>query len=266
VLAFGGGVAGDLAGFVAATYLRGIPVVQLPTTLLAMIDASAGGKTGVDVPAGKNLVGAFHQPKLVLADIDWLATLPRTHVAAGMAEAIKHGVIRDAQYFDSLGDAAPCLGKDLGRLEDVVLRSVAIKAEVVTQDERESGLRAILNFGHTVGHAIETLSGYDLLHGEAVSIGMVVESRIAEGSEFAPAGLQQCIVTLLEKYGLPVSVPENLTTDRIIDAMQGDKKARGGLTRFVLPSAIGQVAQSGDGAWTVEVEERVLRHALDSSR
>jgi 3-dehydroquinate synthase len=143
---------------------------------------------------------------------------------------------------------------------------VAIKAEVVSQDERESGLRAILNFGHTVGHAIETLSGYDLLHGEAVAIGMAVESRLAEDTRRTSEALHARVTALLEKYGLPVSVPEHLTTDRIIEAMQGDKKARAGRTRFVLPSAIGEVAQSGDGAWTVEVEERVIRQVLDSAR
>ena len=266
VIAFGGGVAGDLAGFVAATFLRGVPCVQVPTTLLAMIDSSVGGKTGVDVPAGKNLVGAFHQPRLVLADVETLATLPRAHVASGMAEAIKHGVIRDAGYFESLADAAACLGKDLDRLEDVVLRSIAIKAAVVTEDEREAGLRAILNFGHTVGHAVESLSGFDLLHGEAVAIGMHVEARIAESSGIAAAGLADVIARQLERYALPLTVPQSLPTERLLEAMQLDKKTRAARVRFALPREMGHMAQSGDGAWTVEVDSGVIRQALDTVR
>ena len=266
VLALGGGVTGDLAGFVAATYLRGVPYVQLPTTLLAMIDSSVGGKTGVDVPGGKNLVGAFHQPRLVLADIDWLASLPRVHVAAGMAEAIKHGVIRDAAYFASLSDAAGCLGKDLDLLERVVRRSIAIKAEVVAADERELGRRAILNFGHTVGHAVEALSGFDLLHGEAVAIGMHVEARIAESSGIAAVGLAGQISAQLERYALPLTVPASLSTERVLDVMQSDKKSRGGRVRLALPHALGTMAQSGDGAWTVEMDAAIIRQALDSVR
>ena len=266
ILAFGGGVAGDLAGFVAATYLRGVPYVQLPTTLLAMIDSSVGGKTGVDVTAGKNLVGAFHQPRFVLADIDWLATLPRVHVAAGMAEAIKHGVIRDSEYFAGLADAAACLGKDLDRLDAVVARSVAIKAEVVSADEQEHGVRAILNFGHTVGHAVETLSGFDLLHGEAVAIGMICEAHIAESSGIAARGLAGAIAAQLERYALPSSLPDSLSTARLVEAMQNDKKSRAGRVRFALPRAPGIMAQSGDGAWTVEIDDGVIRQALDTCR
>ncbi|MGH7699222.1 MAG: 3-dehydroquinate synthase, partial [Gemmatimonadales bacterium] len=173
VIALGGGVVGDLAGFVAATYLRGVPYVQLPTSLLAMIDSAIGGKTGVDVPAGKNLLGAFYQPRLVVADLDALATLPAVQLAAGLAEAVKHGVIADAAYFAFLETEAPAIrARDPAALDRVVTRSVEIKAGVVEEDERETGRRAVLNFGHTVAHAIEATSKFEVLHGEAVAIGM----------------------------------------------------------------------------------------------
>src|SRR6185312_7677005 len=178
VIALGGGVVGDVAGFVAATYLRGIPYVQVPTSLLAMIDSSIGGKTGVDVTAGKNLIGAFHQPRLVVADLDVLSSLPRSQLAAGIAEAVKHGVIADAEYFAFL-EATPdaILRGDAAAVERLVTRSIEIKAAVVAEDEREMGRRAILNFGHTVGHAIEATVKYDMLHGEAVAIGMAYEAE-----------------------------------------------------------------------------------------
>jgi 3-dehydroquinate synthase len=266
IIALGGGVAGDLAGFVAATYLRGIPYVQVPTTLLAMIDASVGGKTGVDVPAGKNLVGAFHQPAAVVADVELLATLPRIQLAAGMAEAIKHGLIADAGYFAALEDAGPVLAKDLGRLEAIVTRSVEIKAAIVSADEREAGLRAVLNFGHTVGHAIEALSGFELLHGEATAIGMAVEARIAEDGDIAELGLADAIVPMLQRYALPTTVRGALTTDALLEVMAGDKKARSGRVRLALPRCVGQMAQSHDGAWTHDVDEGVIRQVLDISR
>lgn len=262
VIAFGGGVAGDLAGFVAATYHRGIPCAQLPTSLLAMIDSSVGGKTGVDVPAGKNLVGAFQQPRVVVADVAWLATLPRTQLSAGMAEAIKHGAILDAAYFASLADAAPCLARDLGRLEDVVRRSVEIKASVVSSDERETGRRQILNFGHTIGHALETLSGFDLLHGEAVAVGMAVEARLAEETGIATRGTADAIIDLLKRYRLPCTIPEGISAERLVESMRADKKVRAGRIRFALPQKIGGMAQSGDGAWTVEVESEVLAKVI----
>lgn len=265
VIAFGGGVAGDLAGFVAATYLRGIPWVQLPTTLLAMIDSSIGGKTGVDVPAGKNLVGAFHQPSVVVTDIGYLGTLPRIQMASGVAEAIKHGVVRDASYFASLEDAEPILARDPEPLEALVRRSIEIKSSVVAEDEQEGGVRATLNFGHTVGHAVESLSGFDLLHGEAVAIGMAVEARIAEACGVASAGLQRTIVAMLDRYALPSTIPESLSIERLLEVMQADKKTRAGRVRFALPKAIGAMAQSGDGAWTVEVAEQVLRECLEAA-
>jgi len=266
VVALGGGVTGDLAGFVAATYLRGIPYVQAPTTLLAMIDASIGGKTGVDVPA-KNLVGAFHQPRGVVADIETLATLPRLHVAAGMAEAIKHAVVADAAYFEALlADAAAIGARDLDALERVVARSVAIKEEVVAADPLEGGRRQILNFGHTIGHAVESRSGYNLLHGEAVAIGMAAEALLAESAGVAEAGFALGVRRALEAFDLPVTIPEDLAAEDVIEAMRGDKKSREATVRFALPSRIGALHQRADGAWTVDVGEDKILQVLAASR
>ena len=267
VVALGGGVAGDLAGFVAATLYRGIPYVQVPTTVLAMVDSSIGGKTGVDLPSGKNLVGAFHTPRFVLADIDTLATLPRNQIAAGCAEAIKHGVIADAGYADDVGRAAgDCLARSLDALERLVEGSVRIKRDIVAADAREHGRRQVLNFGHTVGHALEAHSGYTLLHGEAVAIGMTVEASLAEAAGLARAGTRGRVVELLERYQLPAAVPESLACDDLLEAMRVDKKVRAGSLRFALPATIGEMAHSADGAWTVEVSPAQVRSALESNR
>src|SRR5437773_6077618 len=206
VIALGGGVVGDVAGFVAATYLRGIPCVQVPTTLLAMIDSSIGGKTGVDVPAGKNLLGAFHQPRLVVADLDTLGTLAPVQIAAGMSEAIKHAVIGDADYFAFLErEQTAIAAKDPHALTWVVQRSVEIKAAVVAADEREAGRRALLNFGHTVGHAIEASARFAVPHGEAVAIGMTYEARLSEALGIAERGTADRVRALIERYGLPLA-------------------------------------------------------------
>jgi len=267
VVALGGGVTGDLAGFVAATFLRGVPHVQVPTTLLAMIDASIGGKTGVDVPAGKNLVGAFHQPSFVLADIETLATLPKPHVSAGMAEALKHAFIADAAYLDALlADAALIRGKDLAALERVVTRSLAIKSQVVAADPLETGRRQVLNFGHTVGHAVEARSGYALLHGEAVAIGMAVEASLAESVGIAERGLAAAVRAALERFGLPVRVPDEISTDDLLEAIQSDKKVRARALRFALPTRVGEMLQRADGAWTVDVEPQEILQAITASR
>ncbi len=266
VIAFGGGVAGDLGGFVAATYLRGIPVVQVPTTLLAMIDASVGGKTAVDLPAGKNLVGAFHPPRAVVADVDLLATLPRAQLAAGMAEALKHGAIADAAYFGTLADAGPVLAKDGDVLERLVARSIEIKAAIVRRDEREAGERQTLNFGHTVGHALEAAAGYGLLHGEAVAIGMAVETDMAETLGLAARGVQTALRQALERYGLPTRIGADAPTDALLERMARDKKVRARTLRFALPARIGAMARATDGAWTIAVSEEVIRQALDSNR
>jgi 3-dehydroquinate synthase len=265
VIALGGGVVGDVAGFVAATYLRGVPLVQVPTSLLAMIDSSIGGKTGVDVAAGKNLLGAFHQPHLVLVDLDFLKTLAPAQLAAGLAEAVKHGVIADAEYFAFLErDCGAILGKEGGALERVVRRSVEIKAEVVAQDEREAGRRAILNFGHTVGHAIEANSKYEVLHGEAVAIGMIYEARLAESLGVAASGTATRIGGLLERLRLPVERSDGVTPEALIEAMRSDKKARSGSIRFALPRQIGTAHGDPTRGWTVAVDEDQIRTLLAS--
>ena len=263
VIALGGGVVNDVAGFVAATYLRGVPLVQVPTSLLAMIDSSIGGKTGVDVPAGKNLLGAFHQPRVVVADPELLGSLSSVQLAAGLAEAVKHGVIADAEYFAFLeSEYAAIFAKHAPALERVVRRSVEIKAAVVAQDEREKGKRAILNFGHTVGHAIEATSQYEVLHGEAVAIGMVYEGRLAETLGIAAAGTARRIVAVLERLNLPVARPDASHVDDLIAAMRADKKVRAGEIRLALPRAIG-TAHGDDGhGWTVAVDEATIRQVL----
>lgn len=263
VIALGGGVVNDVAGFVAATYLRGVPLVQVPTSLLAMIDSSIGGKTGVDVPAGKNLLGAFHQPRVVIADPDLLGSLASGQLAAGLAEAVKHGVIADEEYFAFLeSEYAAIFAKHAPALERLVRRSVEIKAHVVSEDEREHGRRAILNFGHTVGHAIEATSKYEVLHGEAVAIGMVYESRLAETLGIAAAGTAQRITRVLERLHLPTERPGTSRLDDLIVAMRNDKKVRGGEIRLALPKSIGNPHGSDGEGWTVAVKEDAIRQVL----
>jgi 3-dehydroquinate synthase len=263
VIALGGGVVNDLAGFVAATYLRGVPLVQVPTSLLAMIDSSIGGKTGVDVPAGKNLLGVFHQPRVVVADPELLGSLSSVQLAAGLAEAVKHGVIADADYFGFLeGEYAAIFAKHAPALERLVRRSVEIKAAVVAQDERERGRRAILNFGHTVGHAIEATSKYEVLHGEAVAIGMVYEGRLAESLGIANAGISERIKAVLERLHLPVERPDGSHVDDLIAAMRTDKKVRAGEIRLALPRAIGDAHGNDAHGWTVAVPEAAIRQIL----
>ena len=263
VIALGGGVVNDVAGFVAATYLRGVPLVQVPTTLLAMIDSSIGGKTGVDVPAGKNLLGVFHQPRVVVADPELLGSLSSVQLAAGLAEAVKHGAIADAEYFAFLeGEYAAIFAKHAPALERVVRRSVEIKAAVVAQDEREKGKRAILNFGHTVGHAIEATSQYEVLHGEAVAIGMVYEGRLAETLGIAATGTAQRIRSVLERLHLPVERPDGSQVEDLIAAMRTDKKVRAGEIRIALPSAIGLAYGDDKKGWTVAVDEATIRQVL----
>jgi 3-dehydroquinate synthase len=263
VIALGGGVVNDVAGFVAATYLRGIPLVQVPTSLLAMIDSSIGGKTGVDVPAGKNLLGAFHQPRVVVADPELLGSLSSVQLAAGLAEAVKHGAIADAEYFAFLeNEYAAIFAKHAPALERLVRRSVEIKAAVVAQDEREKGKRAILNFGHTVGHAIEATSKYEVQHGEAVAIGMAYEGRLAETLGIAAAGTSQRIRAVLERLHLPVERPDASQVDDLIAAMRADKKVRAGEIRLALPRAIGTAYGDDEHGWTVAVDEATIRQIL----
>ena len=265
VLALGGGVVGDLAGFVAATYMRGIPVVQLPTTLLAMIDAAIGGKTGVDTPAGKNLVGAFHRPSVVIEDPTVLATLPPAQLRAGLAEAIKHGVVADERYFRETLEAIPAIlaagGTAGAEAEALVRRSVEIKQSVVARDEREGGVRKVLNFGHTIGHAVELLSGYTLLHGEAVAIGMALEAELAEQMAIAESGTAGRVRDALARAGLPARLPAGMTADAVLEATRTDKKARAGAVEYALPARIGAMA-GADRGWAVAVADELVRQVL----
>jgi 3-dehydroquinate synthase len=243
VVALGGGVVGDLAGFVAAIYCRGVPFVQAPTTIVAQVDSAVGGKTGVNARNGKNLIGAFHQPRLVLADIDTLATLPEREFNEGFAEVIKHGAIRDR----SLLDAVAALDRERD-LAGIIRRNVEIKARIVAADEHETtGERALLNFGHTIGHAIEAAAGYGkLLHGEAISLGLVAACRIS----VAKAGLDTAdsdrITALLEKYRLPVRLPAEIPRQAILAALGADKKFEEGAIRFVLCPRLGEAYVSKD--------------------
>ncbi len=244
VVALGGGVIGDLAGFVAATYARGLPLLMVPTTLLAQVDSSVGGKVGVNHPGAKNIIGAFHQPVGVWIDTETLATLPLRELRCGMAEVIKYGMILDAAFLDFLErQAANILGRKPDSLRHVVARSCRLKADVVTRDEREeTGLRAVLNFGHTVGHAVEAVAGYGsrFRHGEAVAVGMVAECRLAERLGWIDHPTTDRLTTLVERFGLPIAAP-GLDPDALRDAMGRDKKNQDGRTRFVLPCEVGRV-------------------------
>ena len=234
IVALGGGVCGDMAGFAAATYLRGIDFIQVPTSLLAQVDSSVGGKTGVDLPQGKNLVGAFHQPIAVLIDPDSLNTLPDPFIADGMGEVIKYGCIKDAAFFASLQD-----GNAFERIDDVIETCVSIKRDVVSRDEREAGERMLLNFGHTLGHAIEKLHGFSgMTHGMAVAVGMVLIAQAGERRGLTAAGTAEKIIDLCRIYGLPVS--DESTVAALAEAAEGDKKTAGSQINLVLLKAIGE--------------------------
>jgi 3-dehydroquinate synthase len=244
IVALGGGVVGDLAGFVAATYLRGVPLVQVPTTLLAQVDSSVGGKVGVNLKAGKNLVGAFYQPRVVLCDIDTLRTLPPREFRAGIAEVIKYGIIYDTALFEQLErDMDRILAKDADVLEPMIARCCEIKAEVVSQDETEGGLRAILNFGHTIGHAIEAISGYrKYLHGEAIAIGQVAAARLSAMHMGLPKVDADRIAALFKRAGLPTAIKlSRQQLGRLHKATRLDKKVSAGEIKFVLAERIGKV-------------------------
>ena len=242
IIALGGGVVGDLAGFVAATWLRGVPFVQVPTTLEADIDASVGGKTAVNHPSGKNLVGTFHQPLAVVIDVACLRTLDQRDVRAGLAESVKHGVIRDAAFFTWQQERV----REIAELDEQVFAELIrlncrIKAEVVALDEREQGVRAILNFGHTVGHAIESECRFQLRHGECVGLGMLAANHIAVGRGLLDPSSAEQVSDLLERLGLPMRLPQPIAAEPLIQRMQLDKKVVGGKVRFVLAERIGQV-------------------------
>ena len=238
VIALGGGVIGDMAGFAASTYMRGVQWISVPTTLLAMVDASIGGKTGFDLPQGKNLIGSFYPPKLVLADPQFLNSLPERELISGMAEVVKHGIISDPELFDLCACGWDWVRRNL---EQVVKRAMAVKIKVIEEDPYEKRVRAALNLGHTVGHAVELVSQFELRHGEAVAIGMVMEARYAERIRIAEPGLSNRIAELLFGYGLPVKIPGNLPREEILRAMRVDKKKDAAKVRFALPAAIGKV-------------------------
>ena len=238
VIALGGGMIGDIAGFAASTYMRGIHWIGIPTTLLSMVDASLGGKTGIDLPEGKNLVGSFYPPKLVLADPQLLMTLPKRELISGMAEVIKHGIISDPELFNLCASGLDCINENL---EQVVKRAMAVKIKIIEADPYEKGIRATLNLVHTVGHAVELVSKFQLRHGEAVAIGLVTEARYAERIGIANKGLADEIAKVLSLIGLPIQIPNELPREEIIRAMKVDKKKNAQAIRFALPVQIGKV-------------------------
>jgi 3-dehydroquinate synthase len=265
VVALGGGVVCDVGGFVASTFLRGIPCVHVPTTLLSMLDASIGGKTGVDTDHGKNLVGSFHQPKLVVMDTSVVWTQEAADLIAGSAEAVKHGAIVDPQYFEwIIANAASMLHSHTDVVTRLVQRSVEIKADIVGRDPHEQGERAILNFGHTIAHALEHVTHYAMSHGHAVARGMVAEARIGEAMGVTARGTSRRVAFALDALGLPSDVPAEIDPVEIMNATRSDKKARLGKTRYVLLEHIGSVARDRANAWTWGVDDDVVLTALQS--
>jgi 3-dehydroquinate synthase len=264
IVALGGGVVGDLAGFAAATWNRGIAVVQAPTSLLAMVDAAIGGKTAVDVPAGKNLVGAFHPPRGVFADLDTLATLPDDAFRHGLAEVVKTAAIADRSLFRLVErDREGILGRDRAVLERVVLACARRKARIVARDERDAGVRVALNFGHTVGHALERVTEFGMPHGEAVAIGMAIELRLAERRLGFPAAHRRRTLDLLRSFGLPVTPPGDVPVDEVIAAVGLDKKNVGGQLRCAVPCALGRVPDAE--ALPLPVDRDALRAAWNDA-
>ncbi len=259
IVALGGGVVGDISGFVAATFMRGIPFVQIPTTLLAQVDSSIGGKVAVNHPKGKNMIGSFYQPRAVFIDVGALSTLPKAELVAGLVEVIKYGVIRDAALFEYIEKSLDSiLQLDYGALLKIIAASCRIKADVVAEDEKETHLRAILNYGHTIGHAVETLTNYKKYrHGEAVAIGMVYASLIAIEMELAVNGVFERQLALIKKLGL--SLHTGLKPEDVIRTLYADKKAIGGRLRFILPTKIGEVIISD------QVTEEILYRVLNKS-
>ncbi|WP_088331359.1 3-dehydroquinate synthase [Lacimicrobium sp. SS2-24] len=261
LIALGGGVIGDLTGFAAACYQRGIPFIQIPTTLLSQVDSSVGGKTAVNHPLGKNMIGAFYQPKAVIIDTMTLCSLPRREFSAGMAEVIKYGIIYDAELFNWLEQHQQALlDKDQTTLQEVVRRCCEIKALIVAKDEQEKGLRALLNLGHTFGHAIEAEQGYgNWLHGEAVATGIVLASTVAQHKNWLDASELCRIVELLKAFNLPVAAPQGMGYERFMQHMRHDKKVQANRIRFVIPEGIGSAVVTDD------VDEALLKEILDAS-
>ena len=264
VIALGGGVVGDIAGFVAATYMRGVPCVQVPTSLVACVDSSVGGKTAVDTPHGKNLIGAFYQPWRVYVDTDTLKTLGPNQLAEGLAEIIKYGVIKSEDLFCYLEESIEKIYEfDDAALLEVIEASCRIKAEVVEKDEKEQNLRKILNFGHTVGHAIEQLSDYTISHGEAISAGMVIEGKIALGKTGWDVQEQERLTGLLKRAGLPTEPPSDVSVEKIIDVMKIDKKARKGKIEMSLPERIGEMKEQ-EGSYGIKTGEQAITSVFKS--
>jgi len=266
IIALGGGVTGDLAGFVAATYMRGIPFVGVPTSLLAMVDASVGGKTGLDTRQAKNAIGAFHHPRLVMIDSELLATLPKMHLHAGLAEAVKTAAIRDADRFAWIEAHAEALaGGDLDLLTELIAACVVLKSAIVSQDPQEAGLRQVLNFGHTAGHALESLAGLSLLHGEAVAAGMRLESRIGESLGVTEPGTALRLDAALDACGVPNLLDESIGGGALLEAAASDKKNRGGHPRWVFLRRIGEVAMDDAGAHSFAIDGSQELELLDAA-
>lgn len=262
VVALGGGVPGDIAGYVAATYTRGLPYVQVPTTLVACVDSSIGGKTAVDTPHGKNLIGAFHQPWRVYIDVNTLLTLSEKEIREGLAEVIKYGVIMDDDLFSFLKrNMKRVFAYDKEALTRIIKRGCEIKGEVVEKDERESNLRKILNFGHTIGHAVENLSHYKISHGEAISVGMAAEGRIAVRMGLLKEEELERLLRLLSEAGLPTGMPGHMKIRDVIDTMKLDKKARGGKIEMALPESIGRMAEVR-GSYGLKIDESLIREEV----
>jgi len=266
LVALGGGTVGDIGGFVAAIFKRGIPYVQVPTTTVAQADSSVGGKVGVDSDLSKNAYGAFKQPSHVYLDVSTLATLDDRIYRAGLVESVKHAMIADAGYFEYLEANMPgLLARNEDVLEAIAEKNVSIKGRVVEQDPEEKNLRRILNYGHTVGHGVESASGFSLLHGEAVGIGMVAAARIAEELGLADESIRSRAVALLEKLGMPTRIPAEISSEAIADMMTRDKKAVGSAPRFVLLDTLGKVHEQ-EGQFVVAVDAGVVSRALESLR
>jgi len=261
LVALGGGVVGDISGFAAATYMRGIHFIQIPTTMLSQADSSVGGKTGVDFDGHKNAIGAFYQPRLVFMNINTIKTLPKREVSAGLAEVVKHGLIMDAEYCEYLSDnAGKIFAFDENVLQYLAKRNVSIKGQVVEQDEKENDLRAVLNLGHTIGHAVETAMDFKLLHGECVSIGIVGAFKLSHRMEVLPESIVEQVKALLVKLELPVSLP-GMDVDRVFQQIFYDKKVKDNKLKFVLPRRIGEVFQ-----YTVEDTELVKKVLVDLAK
>jgi len=253
LVAFGGGVVGDLVGFTASTYLRGVPFIQIPTTLLSIVDSSVGGKTAIDIPDGKNLVGAFHQPKCVYTDIQFLETLSEKEFISGIAEIIKMAVCFDKEFFIFLEkNNQAILNRDKDSLKYIIQKSCELKSKVTSEDEKEKGIRAILNFGHTLGHAVESLSNFSLSHGECVAIGMKYESLISVKLKILKLENAKRLISCLENYKLPVNIPDNIDINSIIEKTLVDKKAHDKKAKYILLSSIGEVYEKNGFAHVVE--------------